>query len=706
FANSPFYVNGELSPWPARGGRPKIAGINSLGMGGTNVHVVVEQAPSRVINEPTADSARRYQVLPVSARNPVAADQACARLADHLAATPESRLLDVAYTLQVGRKDFEHRRVLVAGGRDEAIAGLAGKGLLSRVETARGRQTAFLFTGVGEQYPGMVAELYRREPVFRAELDDCLRVLTDQVPDTELLDLLTGERSAGAGLATLLGRADASTDPRAALLEQTETAQPLLFAVEYALARTLIGWGVQPRVMFGYSLGEYVAACLAGVFTLPDALQIVVERARLIAEAPAGGMVSVAADEQTVLAQLAGIDTEVGIAALNGPAMTVLSGPAAEVELVTERMLAAGLACRPLRTEHAFHSALLEPARDKLAALIESLPRQVPTIPIVSNRDGAELSPEQAMSGEYWADHLVQPVRFAQSVGHCADRGIDVYLELGAGQTLGGLVRQNLTGGGALVLGTLPARWSAGERPDETAELLACYGQLWQAGFPVRLPSPSGRIVELPHYAFQRSRFWPDGGTPVAKRSASTEAKPSCYTPTWRLDVAAPAPVAPAEGLVILGGGAVGAALADQAKQAGIVVQVMDPEHPEEFKQLLAGLPGDSPVRLAYLGGLPGQSVFPSDAELKAALRQSFDTLLLGLQAAGELARNRGLQLVTVSHGALEVLGGDALAPVQSVAHGLGRTARHEYPGLTWQGVDLDPELTDPIELAQQLQAE
>src|SRR6185437_4219733 len=155
FADSPFYVNSELSRWPARDGRPKIAGINSLGMGGTNVHVVVEQAPRQPRAELTGDSARRYQVLPVSARNPVAADQACERLADHLAATPESRLLDAAYTLQVGRKDFEHRRVLVAGSRDEAIAGLAGKGLLSRVETARGRQTAFLFTGVGEQYPGM-----------------------------------------------------------------------------------------------------------------------------------------------------------------------------------------------------------------------------------------------------------------------------------------------------------------------------------------------------------------------------------------------------------------------------------------------------------------------------------------------------------------------------------------------------------------------
>src|SRR6185437_4765171 len=208
-----------------------------------------------------------------------------------------------------------------------------------------------------------------------------------------------------------------------------------------------------------------------------------------------------------------------------GPAMTVLSGPATEVEPVTERLLAAGLACRPLRTEHAFHSSLLEPARDKLAALIESLPRQAPSIPIVSNRDGTELTAAQAMSGEYCADHLVQPVRFAQSVGYCAEHGIDVYLELGAGQTLGGLVRQNLTGGGALVLGTLPARWSAGARPDEAAELLACYGRLWQAGLPVTLPSPSGRIVELPHYPFQRSRFWPDG-EPVQKRTASTEAKP------------------------------------------------------------------------------------------------------------------------------------------------------------------------------------
>jgi acyl transferase domain-containing protein len=683
--------------------RPVIAGVSGFGWSGTNGHLVVTSAPKVSAEAPAV--AGGPTLLPVSAASPAALTDQLRRLSDWLTARPELSLADVAHTLHTGRNALDYRRTVLATDLAEAADRLAGAAADPAPARRRVRpRLALLLPGIGDSYPGLGRQLYQADAEYAGIVDECFRLLQQQ-SGIDLRPLLLAEpQPAAAGdFAALVGRASAEPagpDP----LAQAEYAHPFQFVVEYALARLLLGRGVRPELLLGYSLGEYVAACLAEVFTLPDALRIVVERARLIAAAPAGGMVSVAADEATVLAQLAGLDTEVGVAALNGPAMTVLSGPAAEVETVTERLLAAGLACRLLRTEHAFHSTLLEPARDKLAALIESLPRLAPAIPIVSNRDGAELTAEQAMSGEYWADHLVQPVRFAQSVGYCADRGIDVYLELGAGQTLGGLVRQNLVGSAALVLGTLPARWSAGERPDEAAELLGCYGQLWQAGLPVRLPSPAGRIVELPHYAFQRSRFWPDG-EPVAaaKPAVTTTARPTCYTPTWRPDVAAAGP-APEHGTVVLcGAGPVGAALAELL--AGTPVVQLDPEQPQNYKQILAALPGTGPVQLVYLGG-QAASLFAADVELAARLREGFDNLLLGLQATGELARNRGVQLVTVSHGALEVLGGDAVAPVQSVAHGLGRTARHEYPGLRWQGVDLDPDLTDPIELAQQLQAE
>jgi len=364
FENSPFYVNTQLSPWRTRDGRPPIAGINSLGMGGTNVHVVVERAPSRGPAGEDGDG-RRYQVVPVSARNAAAADQAVGRLAEHLGAAPDTRLADVAFTLQVGRKTFEHRRVLVADSTERAAAGLSGvdgaPGLLSRVDTVRGRPIALLFTGVGEQFPGMARELYRREPVFRAELDECARLLRDALPDVDLVDLLAGERAAASGLAALLGRAGSGDDPRSSTLERTGVVQPALFALEYALARTLLAWGLKPTLMFGYSLGEYVAACLSGVLSLRDALALVAYRAKLITSQPEGAMLAVAADERRLRAVLGELLTRDLDVAVRTGSQLVLAGPVAAVEAAGALLLEAKIGCRRLDTTHAFHSRMLEP---------------------------------------------------------------------------------------------------------------------------------------------------------------------------------------------------------------------------------------------------------------------------------------------------------------------------------------------------------
>src|SRR6185503_16395564 len=284
FANSPFYVNTELSRWPDRNGR-RIAGVSSLGMGGTNAHVVVEQAPARLLPEPDGKPRRRYQVVPVSARTETAAAEACQRLAGHLSSN-ELRLADVAFTLQAGRKTFEHRRVTVAETVEQAAGALSGStegALLSRVDTVRGRPVALLFAGAGEQYPGLVTELYQREPDFAAALDECLALLRPLLPGRDLRDLLAGGRVAAAGLAALLGRADAEQDPRAQALAGTEVVQPALFAVEYALA---------------------------GVLSLKDAIALVAYRARLIASLPAGAMLAVSLPADELRRRFLGDETE------------------------------------------------------------------------------------------------------------------------------------------------------------------------------------------------------------------------------------------------------------------------------------------------------------------------------------------------------------------------------------------------------------
>ncbi len=532
FAASPFYVNTELAPWRTRDGRRPLAGINSLGMGGTNVHVVVEQAPARPGPAQDDESGRRYQVLPLSARSTAAADQACTRLADHLGAAPQTRLADVAYTLQLGRKTFEHRRALVAADIAQAAAVLSGAqpgGLLSRADAARGRRAAFLFTGVGEQYPGMVAELYRREPVFAAALDECACPLAEALPRTGLIDLLAGARGGGPSLAALLGRdgpgTGTETDPRAAELRRTDVVQPALFAVQYALARTLMTWGVQPQVMLGYSLGEYAAACLAGVFSLPDALALVARRASLIAALAPGSMVAVPLSVPDLRGRFPQAERELDIAAANGPAATVLAGPADAMAAFTGQLRQAGIASRELQTTHAFHSRMLGPVSDELTAWVRAnVTLSPPRLPYISNLTGGYADAGLVCDPGYWARHMCQTVQFHDGTQTLlADPELAI-VEIGPGQSLGATIRA----AGCpqerwpLITSVLPA--AADSRPDD-AVLAEGLARLWLLGVDVDWASYHGRgpgaaadagpalpgRIPLPTYPFQRQRYWFEG---------------------------------------------------------------------------------------------------------------------------------------------------------------------------------------------------
>ncbi|MEV0203376.1 acyltransferase domain-containing protein, partial [Nonomuraea sp. NPDC050691] len=643
--------------------------------------------------------------------------------------------------------ELDHRRALVCTGTGDALERLRATARQADGHRVKGRpRVAFLLQGVGDQYAGLGRELYAREPVYAEAVDTCVELVARR-SGVDLRPLFfpagdTAPEPGQADLAALLGRRPAGppgdAPPEHDPLDQAAIAHPYLFTVEYALARLLQHWGVTPDLLIGYSLGEYVAACLAGVFTLEDALHVVVERAHLISAVPAGRMVAVAAPEERITAALSGAGIEVDVAARNGPAMTVLSGLPGDIEAATAALTAAGLACRPLRSAHAFHSTLLQPAREKLAAVLEAVPRRAPAITVVSNLTGQPLTAEQATSTSYWADQLVSTVRFADGVRHCVGQDVAAFVELGAGQTLGGLVRQNLTGGPATaVLGTLPPRWNAGERRDPHHELLAACAALWELGTPVRwdLTRPGdGQVLSLPTYPFQRTRFWPDlgpdHGTPATagpRASDETTAGPDgdyVFAPAWRQDparAALPESVRlPGPLVVFADPGGVGTALADLVAATGTqVVEVVarprpstggpvregrrltiDPAAPEHHAEVFAGL-GDGPVHVAYLWGLtPGSpdapvaspAGFAGDAELRAAVEHGFTGLLLAVQALGDLPARQGVRLLTVTGGATEILGGDTPAPHQALAHGLGRAVRHEYPGLTWSGVDLDPE--------------
>ncbi|MFF3635571.1 SDR family NAD(P)-dependent oxidoreductase [Streptomyces sp. NPDC002250] len=713
-------------------GRRRIAGVSSFGWSGTNAHVVLEAAPDPAHGEEPGEESRRAapraELLPVSAAGPEALRDRLTGLAAHLRQSGgESPLADVAYSLREGRSALEFRRAVVAGGHEEAAGLLSGAAGEPGVRRMKGRpRVAFLLPGVGDQYAGLGRELYAGEPVFAAAVDRLTAVAEQYGVDLRPALFPREEpapEAAGGGLdlAALLGRASGGPQEADDPLHHAEVAHPFLFTVEYALATLLRHWGVTPDVLIGYSLGEYVAACLAGVFTPEDALRIVIERARLIEAAEPGRMLAVPLGGSEVRAALARCGAVVDVAALNGPHMTVLSGREDDIERVRSHLADRGVACRLLRSAHAFHSSLLEPARARLAELISSVPRHEPTRTIVSNLTGEALTAERATDPRYWAEHLCRPVRFADGVAQCARLGVDVYVELGAGQTLGGLVRQNTAAGqGSAILGTLAAPWPEQGRKDARTALLETCARLWETGVDVSWPAlrPAGAtLVDLPGYPFRRTRFWPEetGAAPVGTAAPAGVPEERCYTPTWQRDVS-PGPLAVAlDGpLVVLGDrDGLGARLAALAAAAGTAVlrveagaeirldgphMVIDPSAAGHHKAVCAAAAelGPGPLHIAHLWSLDTRDGADGteEAALRTAVSRGFDTLLLTVQSLAETAAGREVRLLTVSAGALEVTGGDVTAPERSLVHGLGRVVRSELPGLHWRGLDLETDGT------------
>ncbi|WP_066370469.1 type I polyketide synthase [Herbidospora mongoliensis] len=507
FEASPFYVTATPTPWPRSADRPRIAGISSLGMGGTNAHAIIVEAP---VPAARRERPRRWQILPVSARSAASAERMAARLGESIAAAPDLDLGDIAYTLQRGRKVFNHRKVVIADGNAKAAALLADPaGPLGRTDTAVGRKTGFLIAGVGEQYPGMVAALYEEEPGFRADVDECVSLL-GLTEASQLSDVFVPAGPANApDLATLLGRTgDASPQavPNAHLI------QPAVFVAEYALARLLMSWGVKPEIMVGYSLGEYVAACLSGVLSLADALKLVAYRAKLITSQPEGGMLAVAADERRLKAVLGDLDLDV---AVRTGSQLVLAGPEDSVEAAATRLRAAEIGCRRLQTTHAFHSRMLEPVAAELTSWISAnVTLNPPSIPYVSNVTGEIATAELVTDPGYWARHMCETVEFGTGLAHVLRGGDMTLTEIGPGQSLGALTRGHPDcdrNQWPLIVTTLPG---LGDQVETLAATATAVAKLWLAGVPVdwdALHTDSdwtpGR-VPLPTYPFDRQDYW------------------------------------------------------------------------------------------------------------------------------------------------------------------------------------------------------
>ncbi len=501
FASSPFYVNTRLAEWPADGG-PRRAGVSSFGLGGTNAHMVVEEAPAAEASGPS----RPWQLLALSARDEAALERATENLAAWLEADrSEEALADAVYTLQTGRHAFPVRRVFVCRDAGEARRALRERPP-ERMWTAScddsRRPVVFLFPGQGAQHVEMGRGLYETEPAFRRELDACAERLRD-ILGHDLRGLLfpRGE-----------GR---EREEAEILLRQTRFTQPALFAVEYALARLWLSWGVPPSAMIGHSLGEYVAACLAGVFSLDDALELVVRRAELMQELPPGAMLSVELPEAEVLALLSA-EPGLSLAAVNGPDVCVVSGPEEAVAGLESRLAGRGAATRRLHTSYAFHSAATEPVLEPFRRTVRRVEMRPPSVPYLSNLTGGWIEAGTAVDPEHWVRHLRQTVRFGDGVARVLERFESqrpVLLEAGPGSTLAALARRQARGTGAMVLSSMRHPRSADE---DGAVLLSALGRLWTAGVTVDwdgfYAGERRRRIPLPTYPFQRRRFWVEPG--------------------------------------------------------------------------------------------------------------------------------------------------------------------------------------------------
>ncbi len=743
FASSPFYVNTRLQKWTRQGGVPRRAGVNSLGMGGTNAHVVLEEAPER---EPSGLS-RPWQLLLLSAKTETALEQTTRNLAAHLQSYPNLPLADVAYTLQVGRSRFEQRRMVVCRDREEALHLLEQRTtthVVSRFEQRTERAVAFLFPGVGEQYVGVAQELYEQEPIFHEAVERCCNVLKTKVGLDLREVLFSGEQQTSRGnhhanghngtskgrmdFRALLGRAgkDATFSQQH---KHTALAQPAVFVIEYALARLLMEWGIRPQAMLGYSLGEYVAACLAGVFSVEDALMLVAKRAQLIAQVPAGAMLAVAISEEAVQPYLG---EQINLAAVNSLTTCVVAGPLAAIEQLEARLQAQGIAAQRVETTHAFHSSMLESLYEAVQELVGTVKLHAPQIPYISNVTGTWITAEQATDPAYWAAHLCQTVRFTEGVGHLLEEVGYVLVEVGPGQSLSSLVKQHPACSNeqfSLVVPILPALY---EQQSGQASLLMALGKLWLAGVTLHwsgfYAQERRQRVSLPTYPFERQRYWIE---PKKRKQALTRATTHVdfvdeelermpdmadwfYLPSWKRSMAE-LPFAAGKGgddkrcwLLLLDECGIGEQVAEQLVCHGQEVitvlpgasfsrlsehaYLVNPTARTDYESVLRALQkqGKIPQHVVHLWSVSRETTghYAADNNLSATLARGFYSLLALTQAVGDMEL-AACQLAVVSNNVQDVTGNEQLCPEKATVLGPCKVIPQEYANIQCRSIDI-----------------
>ncbi len=677
FDDSPFYVNRTLQAWEQKN-YPRRAGVSSFGIGGTNAHVVLEQAPDRNVD---AIENRQPVLLPLSAKTPKALHQLADQLAQYLKANPDLKLNDVAYSLALGRRELECRTAILAGNTAQAIERLAAIENTDATVIKQPPAVVFMFPGQGSQKIRMGQALYSSEPVFKNTMGQCFDILLTQ-SNIDLKNILFPET----------GHEQTAEQQ----LNNTEITQPALFAVEYSLAQLLMSWGIKPAAMIGHSLGEYVAACVAGVFDLPQALKLVAQRAALMQAAPEGAMLAVMSSESECQQWLS---NDLSLAAVNGEQQCVISGSQQAMDELQTQLNNQQILCQPLTVSHAFHTPLMQSAADGLGQNMGQVDFKINRIPYISNLTGRWIEPSD-LNADYWKQHMLQPVKFAQGLqAICTEFKQLIVLEVGFGKTLQGLLKQVLQPD-QQGLATLLTTDAQGQ--DSTYQALS---QLWQAGIKVDWPEvfqTQHQRIPLPTYPFQRQRCWVDATVPESCATACSEKGKDLSqwfsTVNWQRSLQMPdAVMAKADCCLFFteancifqpdNNEAIQINRAEHFLSRTEKSFFVNPEQEQDFQQLLTDLSlADKQILdVIYCWNLTGRT----DSE-------NFAVPYLGLmnfcKVLHQLLPELQCRITVITQGLFSVTGAETeLQPMQALMLGPVKVIPQEYPQIQCRLIDLEP---------------